>query len=128
MILFESLVHPSEKILEMYARRIQEQNVKDKGMDSKDAIKEILELVKINNDPLIHWLRSIEYHEETYPSDTNSQFVLMERCTRSFLHYSLYANDHCFVRVCIIYADKACDPNGIFKFYHQNKIGNITAI
>ena len=23
----------------------------------------------------------------------------MERCTRSFLHYSLYANDHCFVRV-----------------------------
>jgi len=113
----------------MYARRIQEQNVKDKGMDSnKDAIKEILELVKINKDPLTHWLRSIKYHKETCPSDTNSQFVLMERCTRSFLHYSLYANDHCFVRVCIIYADKACDLNGIFKFYHQNKIGNITAI
>ena len=56
MILFESLVHLSENFSEMYARRIQEQNVKDKGMDSKDAIKEILGLVKMNKDPLIHWL------------------------------------------------------------------------
>ena len=54
LILFESLVHPSENFLEIYARRIQEQNVKDKGMDSKDVIKEILELVKINKDLLIH--------------------------------------------------------------------------
>ena len=52
----------------------------------------------------------------------------MERCTRALLHYPLYANDHRFVRVCIIYADKASDPNGIFKFYHQNKIGNTIAI
>lgn len=80
------------------------------------------------DDPLIHWLSYIKYHQDAFPSDTNAQFLLMEQCARTLMNNPRYANDDRFVRVCIMYADKTAFPADVFKYLHQQKIGTKVAV
>jgi len=116
---FELLVRPSSK----FAAKIAENKIQD-----KDEINNTLSSCKVDKDPIIHWMRYIKYHEETYPSDTHSQFLLKERCTQSLLHHPKYTNDVRYIRVCVLYADKTDDPQEQFKFFHKHKIGSEVAI
>jgi hypothetical protein len=79
-------------------------------------------------DPLIHWLSYIKFFQEFVPSDTNSQFLLMERCARTLMHKERYKSDVRFIRLCVIYAEKSDHPGDVFKFLHQHKIGTSVAI
>ena len=124
---FERLVKPSEKFLKLFKENEKTQNDSLSAMD-EDKVQELLRKCKVDQDPLVHWLRYIKYHEETYPSDTNNQFLLMERCTQTMIHHPKYANDTRFIRVCVLYADKTSDPHEQFKFFHKHKIGSKTAI
>jgi len=124
---FERLVKPSEKFLKLFKEEEKAQNNALSPID-EDKVQELLLKCKVDQDPLVHWLRYIKYHEDTYPSDTNNQFLLMERCTQTMIHHPKYTNDTRFIRVCVLYADKTSDPHEQFKFFHKHKIGSKTAI
>jgi hypothetical protein len=81
-----------------------------------------------HDDPLIHWLSYIKFHQEAHPSDTHAQFLLMERCTRALLDRQEYANDVRFIQVCVKYADKTTSPGDVFKHLHQSKVGSKVAL
>jgi checkpoint serine/threonine-protein kinase len=101
---YEGLIRPSEEIAE---------NGED--FDEED-------------DPLIHWLSYIKFHQDHFPTDKQTQFLLMERCARTFVNHRKYANDIRFVRVCVSYADESSDAEEIFRFLQARKIGSATAI
>eukprot|EP00586_Coscinodiscus_wailesii_P019822 CAMPEP_0172517578 /NCGR_PEP_ID=MMETSP1066-20121228/286246_1 /TAXON_ID=671091 /ORGANISM="Coscinodiscus wailesii, Strain CCMP2513" /LENGTH=1458 /DNA_ID=CAMNT_0013299657 /DNA_START=234 /DNA_END=4610 /DNA_ORIENTATION=+ len=84
--------------------------------------------VDVEGDPLVHWLSYIKFVQETFPSDTQATFLLLERCARALLNDPRYQNDVRFIRVCILYADKTSTPMDIFKFLHQKKVGSKTAL
>ena len=117
---FERLVRPSEKFAKMYEISQSEQDGNTK--------EDMLRTCKVDKDPIIHWLRYIKYHEETYPSDTHAQFLLKERSVISLLHHPKYTNDVRFIRVCVLYADSVDDPHGQFKLFHKHKVGSEVAI
>lgn len=123
---FERLVRPSEKFLKLYKERLEHHD--NTHPISDEEVQELLLKCKVDKDPLVHWLRYIKYHEDTYPSDTNNQFLLMERCTQTMIYHPKYINDTRFIRVCVLYADKTTDPHEQFKFFHTHKIGSTTAI
>ncbi len=145
---FESLVRPSERFERYYVRMEDEHRTKKeeeersrrrKMMKKKQDgevtvtkpmidIEALLTKCKVDSDPIIHWLKYIKYHEETYPSDTHSQFLLMERCTQSLFHLPKYQNDVRYIRVCILYAEKTSNPHEQFKYYHKSKLGERVAI
>ena len=81
-----------------------------------------------NDDPLIHWLSYIKYFQDTFPSDTHEQFLLMERCTRDLVSNPRYINDVRFIRVCVTYADKTSSPQDVFKYLHSQKVGSTVAL
>ena len=76
-----------------------------------------------SDDPLIHWLSYIKFYEEFFPSDTQSKYLLMERCVRALLSQKQYANDRRFVQICCYYAEQSSDPAEIFQFLYNKKIG-----
>lgn len=102
---FERLVHPSEE---------------------KDY--QVAESSSSGDDPLIHWLGYIKFHQESFPTNTHGQFLLMERCFRALSRFRRYANDVRFIRLCCQYAEKTERPNEIFQYLYQQKIGCETAI
>lgn len=116
---FEKLVRPAEKFAQLYA---------EKESRNDQEIQDILNEYKVDKDPIVHWLRYIKYHEETYPSDTHAQFLLKERCTQSLLHHPKYTNDVRFIRVCVLYADRTENPHEQFKLFHKHKIGSEVGI
>ena len=67
------------------------------------------------DDPLRHWLSYIKFIQDTYPSDTQQSFLLMERCTRAFVGVARYTHDVRFIRVCILYADRTSSPVEVYK-------------
>jgi hypothetical protein len=81
-----------------------------------------------DDDPLIHWLSYIKFHQDAFPSDTHAQFLLMERCTRALLHVQEYKHDVRFIRVCVTYADQTSSPAHVFKYLHQHSVGTETAL
>lgn len=101
---YESLVRPSEEMAT---------NGEEMGED---------------DDPLIHWLSYIKFHQDYFPSDKQSQFLLMERCARTLIGQKKYANDIRFVRVCLMYADQTSDPGEIFRYLYSQKVGSTTAL
>ncbi|CAB9515023.1 Mitotic checkpoint serine/threonine-protein kinase BUB1 [Seminavis robusta] len=103
---FEVLVQPSEKMME---NRI--------TLEEDDG-----------QDPLIHWLSYIKFCQESFPADTQKEFLLLERCTRALVGQHKYRNDVRFIRVCVSYADKAREPREVFRFLHDSHIGTLTAI
>lgn len=93
------------------------------SLSEKDA-----NTVKDSDDPLIHWISYIKFHQDAFPSDTHAQFLLMERCTRALIKIKRYDNDVRFIRVCLSYADKTDFPGDVFKYLHKNKIGTKVAV
>lgn len=81
-----------------------------------------------DDDPLIHWLSYIKYHQDNFPSDTHEQFLLLERCFRSMCKVKKYADDVRFIRVCCNYADKTSRALEIFQYLYQQKVGTKTAL
>ncbi len=124
---FERLIRPTEKFASMYSecdppmRNNQEDVSRIDGLLQKCGIHH-------DSDPMVDWARYIKYHEETYPSDTHAQFLLMERCTQALFHHPKYRNDVRFIRVCVLYADRTSDPHEQFKIFHKHTIGSEVAI
>lgn len=81
-----------------------------------------------NDDPLVDWLGYIKFHQDSFPTNTHDQFLLMERCFRALCRFRKYANDVRFIRLCCRYADKTERPTEIFKYLYQQKIGTETAL
>lgn len=81
----------------------------------------------IDYDPMRYWVLYIKHIRESYPTDTQKQFLLMERCARTFMSrpflISSYQNDVRFIRICILYADKSSNPSEVFKLMSKSKVG-----
>jgi hypothetical protein len=124
-------VHALETSLQMDspARRRQE---KEKMVQHYEALvrpsEEESHQQEHDDDPLIHWLSYIKFHQDAFPSDTHAQFLLMERCTRALLHVQEYKHDVRFIRVCVTYADQTSSPAHVFKYLHQHSVGTETAL
>ena len=86
------------------------------------------QLIDTNDDPLIHWLSYIKFYQDSFPSDTQSQFLLFERCMRSLYRIQKYANDTRFVRVCCRYAGQTERSSEVFQHLYQQKIGTELAM
>ena len=126
---YERLVSPSEQAAEMVAERADAGDPVDKDVDPMTLLdEEEQERGDDADDPLVHWLSYIKFHQEAYPSDTRAQFLLMERCARTIVAFPRYRDDVRFVRVCVLYADKTSSPSDIFKFLHQKGVGSRTAL
>lgn len=103
---YERLVQPTEE---------EDYDIPDKHVSTNDAYAD---------DPLIHWLSYIKFHQDTFPSDTHQEFLLLERCFRSMIKLKhRYANDVRFLRVCCLYAEKTTRAMEIFQFLYQQKVG-----
>ena len=85
-------------------------------------------VTQMGNDPLADWLQYIKFYQNNFPSDTRDNFLLIERCVRALAKMKQYRDDDRFVSVCAKYADKTKDPNQVFKYLHQQKIGGQTAL
>ena len=79
-------------------------------------------------DPLSAWLAYIKFYQNSFPSDTRDNFLIIERCVRALAKMKQYNNDDRFVSVCAKYADKTKDPGQVFKYLHSQKIGGHVAI
>jgi checkpoint serine/threonine-protein kinase len=79
-------------------------------------------------DPLVHWLSYIKFHQEAFPADTHSQFLLLERCFRAQCVNRTYANDPRFLRICCMYAEKTPSARDIFNYLYGQQIGVTVAI
>ena len=81
----------------------------------------------IDYDPMRYWVLYIKHIRESYPSDSQKQFLLMERCARTFMARPFiipsYQNDVRFIRTCILYADKTSNPSEVFKLMSKIKVG-----
>jgi hypothetical protein len=112
-----------ERMVQHYEHLVQptEEHYKD-GNDSTTSTAEQ------NDDPLIHWLSYIKFHQEAFPSDTHQEFLLLERCLRALCQTFRYANDVRFVRVCATYASKTDRSAEVFQHLHRQKIGSQTAM
>jgi hypothetical protein len=85
-------------------------------------------ITELEDDPLQHWLAYIKFYQNTFPSDSHDQFLLMERCTRALIKMKQYTDDDRFIGVCAKYADKTKDPMDVFKYLHQQKVGTHAAL
>lgn len=81
----------------------------------------------VEGDPLVDWLSYIKFHQETFPSATHEQFLLLERCFRTFLKDPQYANDGRYVRVCCLFADATQDSVTTFQEIYKLGIGHNSA-
>jgi hypothetical protein len=116
--------------VESFEKSLQKSKSKDE-QDEADRMKQRFERVIAlddTDDPLVHWLSYIKFHQDNYPSDTHSQFLLMERCSRTLMSNDKYRSDVRFIRVCVLYADKTDHPADVFKFLHQHKVGANVAL
>ena len=81
----------------------------------------------VDHDPLRYWVLYVKHIRESYPSDSRRQFLLMERCARTFMARPFlvpdYVNDVRYVRTCILYADKTSNPSEVFKLMSRIKVG-----
>jgi Mad3/BUB1 homology region 1 len=100
----------------------------EKMLESRKREFECLINLGVTEDPLVHWLSYIKFLQEFVPSDTNAQFLLMERCARTLIHFERYKSDVRFIRLCVLYAEKSDHPGDVFKFLHQHKIGTSVAL
>ena len=86
----------------------------------------------IDYDPLRYWILYIKHIREHCPNDVQQQFLLNERCARTFMARPFlcpkYVNDPRFIRICILYADKTSNPGEVFKLMSKSKVGTKIAI
>mmetsp|Transcript_22024 Transcript_22024/g.48004 ORF Transcript_22024/g.48004 Transcript_22024/m.48004 type:complete len:1418 (-) Transcript_22024:222-4475(-) len=126
---FERLVKPSERAAEIVGKRSDDGEPVERDLNPLELLEESeLGDNGTDDDPLVHWLSYIKFHQEAYPSDTRTQFLLTERCSRAIVMFPRYRNDVRFIRVCVLYADKTSSPSDIFKFLHKRGVGGKSAL
>ena len=113
-ILFQPVVDESGQRIEEFERAVRP--------------SEAPHVTAAEDDPLIQWMAYIKFCQDHFPSDTHQQFLLMERCTRALVKMPQYANDDRFISVCAKYADKTKEPGQVFKYLHQQRVGQKTAL
>lgn len=122
-------------------RKVETLGSKAFGPSTRDKIEKLIDeferlvrpsedpdVTEVEDDPLGHWLSYIRFYQESFPSDTHEQFLLLERCTRALIKMRQYANDDRLIGICAKYADKTKDPMTVFKYLHQEKIGTENAL
>lgn len=114
------------RMVEQYERLVRPLEHEHGNKEQQAAGKEEGDLH--SDDPLIHWLSYIKFHQDSFPSDTHQEFLLLERCVRSMCNIQKYADDLRFVRVCATYASKTEQANEVFQHLHRQKIGGHTAM
>ena len=149
---YERLVRRSEKAVEWLqkqSKRLIEKtttnNGNKDGVDNRELTEDEAETLRtrltleigfdpttsdrdnIDYDPMRYWVLYIKHIRESYPSDSQKQFLLMERCARTFMARPFiiprYQNDVRFIRTCILYADKTSNPSDLFKLMSKIKVG-----
>lgn len=139
---YEKLIRRSEKASEWLcqnANRIEGELTDEQIDELKQRLSRELgynpnsdDADNIDRDPLKYWILYIKHIRTSYPSDTQRQFLLMERCARTFLATPFlhpdYVNDPRLIRTCILYADKTSVPNEVFKRMNSLKVGNKVAL
>jgi hypothetical protein len=76
-----------------------------------------------DDDPLEHWVKYVQFYQNTFPSDTLNEVKLLERCFRAMSKVRMYRNNERFIKICCVFADKSKRPHDIFKYCHDQKIG-----
>ncbi|KAL9190856.1 hypothetical protein ACHAXT_000562 [Thalassiosira profunda] len=110
------------ELTEVEGQELRQRMVAELGFDPATADRD-----HVDYDPLRYWVLYIKHIRESYPSDSQRQFLLMERCARTFTSRPFiapaYQNDVRFVRTCILYADKTSNPSEVFKMMSKIKVG-----
>ena len=118
---------PSRELTTEEANHLRERMITELGFDPSTPDRD-----HIDYDPMRYWVLYIKHVRESYPSDSQKQFLIMERCTRTFLYrpflHPNYQNDIRFIRTCILYADKTSNPSEVFKLMSKTKVGTLTAL
>ncbi|KAL7485402.1 hypothetical protein ACHAW6_010996 [Cyclotella cf. meneghiniana] len=150
---YEKLVRRSEKAAEWLHAEAERWRTRDSKGDAEPPTTERIDMLRsrlanelgydcvssdsneennVDRDPLRYWILYIKHIRTAFPSDTQRQFLLMERCCRTFLStpflHPEYLNDPRLVRTCILYADKTSTPNEVFKRMNSLKVGNRVAL
>ncbi len=111
-----------ELLTEEESQSLRQQLVAELGYDPSTSDRD-----NIDYDPMRFWVLYIKHIRELYPTDTQRQFLLMERCARTFMAQPFlvpsYQNDVRFIRICILYADKTSNPSEVFKLMSKTKVG-----
>jgi len=106
---------------------LRERMVSELGFDTSTPDRD-----HIDFDPMRYWVLYIKHVRESYPADSQKQFLIMERCARTFMYRPFlnpnYQNDIRFIRTCILYADKTSNPSEVFKLMSKIKVGTLTAL
>jgi len=104
------------------AQTLRDRLVVELGFDPSTTDRE-----NIDYDPMRYWVLYIKHIRENYPSDSQRQFLVMERCARTFMARPFmvpkYQNDPRFIRTCILYAEKTSNPSEVFKLMSKIKVG-----
>ncbi len=144
---YEKLVRRSEKAVEWLQRQVKEITgdgpTRELTKDEADHLRERMtnelgfdpstpDRDQLDYDPMRYWVLYIKHVRESYPSDSQRQFLIMERCARTFMYRPFlnpaYQNDIRFIRTCILYADKTSNPSEVFKLMSKIKVGTLTAL
>jgi hypothetical protein len=117
----------SRELTENEAQSLRERMVVELGFDPTTTDRD-----NVDYDPLRYWVLYIKHIRDAYPSDSQRQFLVMERCARTFMARPFviptYINDVRFVRCCILYADKSSNPSDVFKLMGKIKVGTKVAL
>jgi hypothetical protein len=112
----------NRELTEVEAQSLRQQLINELGYDPTTTDRD-----NIDYDPMRFWVLYIKHIRESYPTDTQRQFLLMERCARTFMARPFlipsYQNDVRFIRICILYADKTSNPSEVFKLMSKSKVG-----
>jgi hypothetical protein len=115
------------ELTEDEAQALRERLVLELGFDPSTTDRD-----DVDYDPLRYWVLYIKHIRDSYPSDSQRQFLLMERCARTFMARPFvvpsYRNDVRFVRTCILYAEKTSSPSELFKLMGKIKVGTKVAL
>lgn len=144
---YEKLVRRSEKAVEWLQRQVKEITgdgpTRELTKEEADHLRErmtnelgfdpsTIDRDHLDYDPMRYWVLYIKHVRESYPSDSQRQFLIMERCARTFMYRPFlnpaYQNDIRFIRTCILYADKTSNPSEVFKLMSKIKVGTLTAL
>ena len=147
---YEKLVRRSEKAVEWLQKQVKEITTAAGGDPNRELTKEEADHLRermtselgfdpstpdrdhLDYDPMRYWVLYIKHVRESYPSDSQKQFLIMERCARTFMYRPFlnpaYQNDIRFIRTCILYADKTSNPSEVFKLMSKIKVGTLTAL
>lgn len=123
----ERAVNSSREVTDNEAQSLRERMVLELGFDPSTTDRD-----NVDYDPLRYWVLYIKHIRDAYPSDSQRQFLVMERCVRTFMARPFvipsYINDVRFVRTCILYADKSSNPSDVFKLMGKIKVGTKVAL